>query len=356
MPDQTPDEALPDLEALLSSKEVAAVLDAIVGNTPSFVVIKRAPDGKVLRFSDRAAHILGWPRPEMEGRSFTELVERLPGYDQFGRPLRPSERPSSRAMRGETVAGFEFLAETAAGERIPVVVNASPICDARGRQIGVVTSATDLRPYKTLERNLRAALAQREALYQELTHRVKNHLQILSGLVSVEAADPELTAKELSEIVKGRIHALASVYDGMTVAGVGARIAAHPFLDEVCRPYLSPNVRVETEVDPPDLALTSDQAGPIGMLVNEAVCNSCKHAFPDHRGGRILASLRREKPGRLRLEIVDDGVGWGDVQPDQPSRGLELMRLFARQLHAELELGPSLKGGALVATEVPEAV
>lgn len=142
----------------------------------------------------------------------------------------------------------------------------------------------------------------------------------------------------------------------MTVAGVGARIAAQPFLEEVRRPYLSPNVRLETAVDPPDLALTSDQAGPIGMLMNEAVCNSCKHAFPDHRGGRILTSLRRQQPGRLRLEIADDGVGWGDIGPDHPSRGLELMRLFARQLHAELELGPSPQGGALVAADAPEAV
>jgi two-component sensor histidine kinase len=91
------------------------------------------------------------------------------------------------------------------------------------------------------------------------------------------------------------------------------------------------------------------------MLANEAMCNSFKHAFPG-RDGRIWMRLRRLKPGRLRLEIADDGVGWRTGAGGRVSHGLDLMRLLAKQLHGELELGDRVGGGALVAVEMPEAI
>jgi PAS domain S-box-containing protein len=353
MPDQTPDHDMSELEKLLTSRESAAVLGAILDNNPSFVVLNRAPDGKILRFNDTAAQILGRRRGELEGRSVTEIAGLLPAYDMSGRPLREDERPTYRALRGEVVTGFEFLAEAADGERIPVAVNAAPIRNARGEVIGSISSAADLRPYKSLEQDLREAAAQRETLYRELTHRVKNHLHIMSGMISLEARDPKMTAKELAALVKGRLHALAAVYDGMTLAGIGARVGAAAFLEEVCRPYASDAVCVETAVDPTDLTLGSDQAGPVGMLVNEAVSNSYKHAFPE-RCGLIRVALRRLAPGQLRLEIADDGVGWRPEAKHRASHGLDLMRLFARQLSGELELVDRPGGGAVVATAVPE--
>lgn len=344
-----------DLEALLASKEPAAVLDAILGSAPSGMIIARAPDGMILRFSEYFARLVRLPRNEFEGRSVADFFESVRLYDPSGRPLPANERPLSRALQGETVTGFELLAEIADGERIPLVINAAPIRDARGVLIGAITSDTDMRTFKALERSLREALAQRETLYRELTHRVKNHLQIMTGLISMEARDPALTAPGLAELMKGRLRALAAVYEGMTQAGIGARIVAGAFVAEVARPYVSGAVRVEAEVDPPDLTLDSEQAGPIGMLANEAICNSCKHAFPGLHG-RIWVSLRRLEPGRLRLEIADDGVGWRPGQADRVSHGLELMRLLARQLNGDLELGERLGGGVIVAAEMPETV
>src|SRR5262249_55525390 len=156
------------------------------------------------------------------------------------------------------------------------------------------------------------AVAQREALYRELTHRGKNHLQIMTALIMQEARCPGLTARDLADQIVGQLKALAAVYRGMDRAEVGERIAARRFLEEVCGPYASSTVSVEAEVAPSDLALASEQAGSVGMLVNEAVCNSRKHAFPSD-GGHIHVSLRRLESGRLRVEVVDDGVGWGPV-------------------------------------------
>lgn len=281
-------------------------------------------------------------------------MERVPAYDEAGRLIPPSERPMSRALLGETVTGFEIWVDAADGERAPALISAAPIHNWRGELIGAISSIADLRPYKALERCLRDAVVQRETLYRELTHRVKNHLHIMSALVSLEARNPALPAKQLAEQVKRQLQTLAAVYKGMERAEGGDRIEARAFVEAVCRPYASDGVSVDALVAP-ELTLASDQAGAVGMLVNEAVCNSKKHAFPGH-GGHVHVTLRRPEPGRLRIEVADDGVGWGAVDPSRPSHGLDLMKLFAKQLNCELQLAGSPEGGVLVAAEIPEAV
>jgi PAS domain S-box-containing protein len=351
MPEPELSPKMSELEALLNSKESAAVLDAILGNTPSGAAIVSVPDGKILRASNYAAQLLGLPRSAVEGRTAREA---LANYDASGRPLPYEEWPLARALNGETVTGAEAWLPGPNGERIPCLANAAPIRNARGDVIGAISSFADLRPYKALERSLREALAQREALYRELTHRVKNHLQIMTALVAHDAQNPALSAKELGDQMKGQLQTMAAVYRGMDRAGVGEPIQARTLIDEVSRPYASHTVSVDVAVAPPDLTLPSDRAGPLGMLVNEAVCNSYKHAF-DGQSGRIQVSLRRLEPGRLRLEVADDGRGWRPAKPGHGSHGLELMRTFAEQLHGELELGDRPQGGALVAAELPEA-
>jgi PAS domain S-box-containing protein len=341
-----PKAAVSELEALLASKEPEAVLDAVLGSIPSGALIARAPDGKFLRMSDYAARLLGWSRSDVEGCSMREVLARIPLYDASGRSLPESECPLFKALRGEVVTTFELEAQSAAGERIPLVTSAAPIRNSRGELIGAISSIADLRPYKALQRDLREA-------YRELTHRVKNHLQIMTALVAQEARKPTISAKDLADHMKGQLQALAAVYKSMDRAEAGERIEARPFFDEVCRPYASNTVSVEAAIAPLDLTLASEQAGPIGLLVNEAVCNCRKHAFAA-KGGHIHVLLRRTKPGRLRLEVADDGVGWGAVDPSETHHGLDLMRLFAEQLHCELELSNRPQGGAMVAVELPE--
>jgi len=344
------------LDEVLDS-EVAAMLEATLNNTCSFLILNKTSGGRTLRFSDYTTKKFGLPSREMRARTFAELVDAFPVYDMSGRPLLENERITIRALRGEAVRGVECLLETADGERIPVVANASPVRNARGELIGAITSSTDLRPYKALERNLREAVAQREALYMELTHRVKNHLQILASLISLDARDPDLPVKVLAERMSHRIAALGAVYKGLTLEGGagGARIEALPFLDEVCRPYGSASMTIKVEIDPSDLSVSSDQASSVGMLVNEAVCNSWKHAFPNGGGG-VWVRLHRPQSGRLRLIIADDGVGWpaGRAAARMGHHGLEVMRLCAERLGGELELGQRPGGGSLVAVEFGE--
>jgi two-component sensor histidine kinase len=212
-----------------------------------------------------------------------------------------------------------------------------------------------------LEQSLREALAQqeqataqREALYRELIHRVKNHLQIMTSLLALEARDPSLSGKDLGDQMKGRLQTLAAIYRGMERAEAGARIEARTFVEEVCGSYASKAVSVNVAVEPPDLTLTSKQAAPVGLLMNEAVRHSSERLVRGP-GGRVQVSLRRLQPGRLRLEIADDSVERGPAEPGRAPHGPDLMSMFAKQLQGELEPSDRAGGGAMVAAEFPEA-
>jgi two-component sensor histidine kinase len=344
-----------ELEALLSSWEPAAVVDEIIGSAPSGAIIASAPDGKIIRCTDFAAQLLGRSRSDVEGRLVSDVCEQVPFYDaQSDRRLSANELPVTRALLGETVDAFEYRVERAAGERIPCVCSAAPIHNWRGQVIGAISSIADLRPYKSLERGLRFALAQRGTQYRELTHRVKGHLQIMTSMVALEGRSPTLSTKGLAEQMKGQLQALAAVYRGMDRAEAGEAIEARAFVEEICCPYSTDAVSVDAEIAPADLRLAPEQAGPIGMLLSEAVRNSRKHAFP-HHGGHIHVALRRVEPGQLHLEVADDGVGWGSVDPSEASHGLDLMRMFAKQLHGDLDLSVHRLGGTLVKAEIPVA-
>jgi two-component sensor histidine kinase len=345
-----------ELAALVGSATGRAVFDALLRTTPSMAVIAGA-EGKVLRATRFTADLIGWG-VELEGLTIAELIAMTKHSDPQGRLFELEEHPLSRALKGEQVIGLEGVFSGRDGSQIPYVCNAAPLRTADGEVMGAMEVFTDLRPFKALERDLRAAVVEKEAaaaekemLYRELAHRVKNHLQIISGLVWLESRGAEPPVVEMAQRVAGHLTMLSGVYDRMTQAEVGGRIATRPFLEDVVTPYRTPSILVDVKAQE-NLTLPPDAAGPFGMLVNEAVCNSYKHAFPDHRPGHIEVTLHPSGPDRLELAITDDGAGWAGAA-DRPSHGLKLMRLLARQLGGEIEISDRGRGGCRVAVSLP---
>jgi PAS domain S-box-containing protein len=338
-----------DLDALFGSDTGRAVLDAILGSMPSFAFIADC-GGRILRASRFVSEVSGVEPAAFEGQPVAILRDILKTADRNERVLPPEELPITRALNGETVLGAECTVMDRSGARIPLTINAAPFRTADGKVIGAITSAADLRRAAALERDLRAAVAEKEMLYRELAHRVKNHFQLISGLVALETRETGDGAAELGGRMVGRLKMLSAVYDRMNQADAGGRICARPFLEDVVVAYRTPSISIEVSA-PDGLSLDPDWAGPLGMLVNEAVNNSYKHAFPDG-GGRIAVSLRPSAPDRLELAITDNGVGWaGPVR--EGSQGLQLMRLLARRMGGEMMTSKGAGPGASVVVDLP---
>lgn len=333
------------LEDFFSSATGQAVLDAVAGCAPVMLLIADC-DGKILRQSLYSSTILGELSENMTVRQF---IERHRIEDLNGRLVAPEDTALVRALNGEQVRDREGFISTRQGKIIPHLTNASPI-RTDGEVIGAIAASTDLRRQKALERDLRSAVDMTEMLYRELAHRVKNHLSIISGLLKLEARNAA-TADELADRMSGRVKTLAQIYDRMLQTEIGGHVPARAFIEDVVNLYRTATVLIDVTA-PEHLTLSPEAAGPFGMLVNEAVANSYKHAFSD-RPGRIEVRLSESALQRLELKIADNGRGWAAPPTDRPSHGLKLMRLLAQQLGGEMEISDRIGGGAQISVSLP---
>ena len=188
-----------------------------------------------------------------------------------------------------------------------------------------------------------AALEEKESLLKEVHHRVKNNLQLISSLLSLQgssAGDPAI-AKLFAES-RDRVRAMALVHENLYRAGSFARIAMGEHLRTLCahlvRAYAGPGERVALNVEVADIWLDLDRAIACGLIVNELVTNALKHAFPDGRSGTIRVELAVEDTRRCRLVVSDDGVGIGpNLVERSATLGLQLVGDLTDQLRGRLE-------------------
>jgi two-component sensor histidine kinase len=193
--------------------------------------------------------------------------------------------------------------------------------------------------------DVRASLHEKEILLQEVHHRVKNNLQVISSLLNLQLRPmKDHAAREALRACQARVHAIslihAMLYQSRDYANVPfseyARVLAGNIFDTL---GTDPSrVSLERAID--DVALPVDQAVPCGLILNELITNGLKHAFPEGRRGTILVELGKAGPGRLQLSVRDDGVGMPvgfDIRQTQ-SLGMHLICALAEQLGGELEM------------------
>lgn len=185
---------------------------------------------------------------------------------------------------------------------------------------------------------LRAALHEKEVLLREVHHRVKNNLQVISGLLTLQArrADPALTGHFEESL--GRIRAMGRVHEQLHRAEDTSSFDAGDFVRGICedlgRVYGAAQERVTCRVEVRgDARVPLDIATPLALIVNEVISNAFKHGFPGDRRGEIRVTLERDAAGGTRLEIRDDGVGL-PAGGGRPSMGLRLVEMLARQIGA----------------------
>ncbi|MET0285437.1 MAG: AAA family ATPase [Polyangiales bacterium] len=221
-------------------------------------------------------------------------------------------------------------------------------------------SLENARLYRELEQeNARRerALRERGELLREVHHRVKNNLQLISSLLSLQASrttDPKV-AEQFADS-KNRVHSMALVHENLYRADDFSEVAMEAHLRSVCvllaRVYAAPRRGIAVLVESDPLRLPLGLAVPCGLIANELVSNALKHAFPHDGGGQVRVSLSAPAEGRLRLEVHDDGIGFACDASGTPaeSLGLQLVQDLTRQLRGEITLhGP----GSCITVDFP---
>ncbi|MBL8966982.1 MAG: ATP-binding protein [Spirochaetaceae bacterium] len=201
------------------------------------------------------------------------------------------------------------------------------------------------------EDRLRESLTQKDVLLREIHHRVKNNLQIISSILSLQADALRGDPAEASFLeCQGRVQAMAAVHERLYQSEDLSRVSVREYFETLLDAAfmqgaeLAPGARRELAVD--DSTLDLDRAVPCGLIVAEALSNSMKHAFPNGREGTISVRFARVG-GRFELSVRDDGAGPGSgfTERRPSSLGLHLIDALSRQLRAEARVGAAEGGG-----------
>jgi two-component sensor histidine kinase len=211
-----------------------------------------------------------------------------------------------------------------------------------------------LRQLREDHARLARSLAEKKVLIEELHHRVKNNLQVIASLLRMQAkAATDQTITAVLQESQHRVEAIAMIheqlYESADLRQVPLARQANLLLANLFSAFgvdperISGHVAVRPRLDGTPLVLGVDQAIPVGLILNELISNSLKHAFPNGRSGSIRIEAYSEpqsQPGRIELAVIDDGVG---VPEDLATRknkslGLHIVEILAHQFGGTWEL------------------
>ena len=219
-----------------------------------------------------------------------------------------------------------------------------------GRDVTAEKAAREEREHlnerlRSLNHDLTRTLKEREVLLQEVHHRVKNNLQVISSLINLQIRKLEPGEnRDALEECKTRVQAIALIHEKLYQSSDYAEIPFGEYARSLTTNVFqastqsTSNVRLELAVD--EVALAVDQAIPCGLVLNELITNALKRGFKDGRAGTIRVEFSRTPGGGVRLAVKNDGIRLPEdfEYPASPSLGLHLVSTLARQLNAELEV------------------
>ncbi|MCB9081753.1 MAG: tetratricopeptide repeat protein [Lewinellaceae bacterium] len=202
------------------------------------------------------------------------------------------------------------------------------------------------------------SLEEKENLLREIHHRVKNNLQIVSSLLSLQTQHVEST-KAQEALIEGqnRVKAMALIHQNLYRESDMVGVPANEYIEELSynllETYRTDNdINLALDLEP--VSLDVDRIIPLGLVLNELLTNSLKYAFPDQRAGRIAIDLHRKSDG-LHLTVADNGIGLPRQLDWQvtDTLGFRLVRAFVKKMNATLEVGHTAGGGTQINMIIP---
>ena len=182
-------------------------------------------------------------------------------------------------------------------------------------------------------------------LLQEIHHRVKNNLQIISSLLSLQSGyndDPRVLASFQDS--QNRILSMALIHEKLYRSENLTQVNLAEYIQDLgaflSRSYQAQTHHIELEIEAENLFLEIDKAVPCGLILNELISNSFKHAFPAERAGKIWVTLQTTASDQIRMSVGDNGVGFPAAIDFRSAStlGLQLVNTLVDQLKGCMEI------------------
>ncbi len=201
---------------------------------------------------------------------------------------------------------------------------------------------------KKAEEQIKTSLKEKETLLQEIHHRVKNNMTVISSLLSLQMNQVRSKdAKEALQDSQNRVQSMGMVHETLYRSDTLSAVDLKTYLSELGRNIFknySISAKVKFKVVAENIMVSVKQASPIGLIVNELIANCLKYAFTDDREGEILLELKPDNENGVELAVSDNGVGISDGfdLKNADSLGLKLVKMLVEnQLDGSIDMESS---------------
>ena len=184
-------------------------------------------------------------------------------------------------------------------------------------------------------------LSEKDILLREIHHRVKNNLQLVSSLLTMQGRSiNDVKALEAINEGKSRVRSMALIhqdlYNKENLTGISVKEYIEKLTTELFMTYRIDQGKINLIMNIEDIELDVDTMVPLGLIINELITNSLKYAFPEGNKGELRVSLN-EIEGKLRLQVSDNGIGYDVGNVEKESFGSTLVNALTEQLDGELK-------------------
>lgn len=292
------------------------------------------PQNKVQKVNKSFEELFGYSEEELLGKDIDSII--VGEEDDQVIPRMPS-----RGFR-EDKFYTNIIRYTKDGEKLNLLLGAIPVYldDEPIAGFGIYVDVTEQKKY---EKQLRQSVKEKQVLLEEIHHRVKNNLAIISGMLQLQAFEAE--NEEIKNALNDgqlRIQSIGIVHELLYQSEDFIDICFEEYINKLIntiRNTLSfDHQHIDVVVDTGNVLLDINQAIPSAILINELVTNAYKHAFDDGESGKIQIVLKEDRE-TISIIVRDDGKGLPDgfTIEDHTSIGMNLIQTLTDQLEGDLE-------------------
>ena len=295
------------------------------------------------------------------GYTFEEVLGRNPRMLRSGETDISTHMNLWRTIAGGGVWRGELCNTRKNGELFWEYLIISPIKNEKGEIEHFLAVGEDVTEKKIKDEQLLQAVQEKEIMLSEIHHRVKNNLQIISSLLKLQSENiKDPVVYECFQISQNRVKSMALIHEQLYKATELNKIDFNKYVRQLTihlfQTYGISTDKCVIKINIIDIFLGIDVAIPCGLLINEMVTNSLKHAFPGNRKGLICVGLTLDLDNMYTLEVRDNGTGIPDsVNPNETQTlGLKLIMTLTKQLQGNIEINK--KGGTEFKLTFPASI
>lgn len=307
-------------------------------------VVYQNAEGNIISANPAAEKILGLSLVQMQDRN--SMDPRWKAIREDGSKLPADKHPAMQALKtGKPIDNFiQGILNPVKNDYVWMIVSSIPqFKQGDKKPYQVYSTFLDITAEKKAQEQVQRNLQEKEVLLQEIHHRVKNNLNVVTSLLRLQGKQITSKKQALDALQKSseRIYSMALIHNKLYQSEDFSYIDMNDYIEsmvsELCNAY---GVRkwINIEVKIKDVFLDINKAVPCGLIINELLTNTFKHAFPQKKQGTVKIDFRPVKDNNYKLSIQDDGEGLPENLDMDKSLGFRIIHLLAEQIDAEIQI------------------